>query len=471
MTMVFESFLAKGIAQVSYLLGDDSTGTAAVVDPRADVDVYLDAAQRNSLTITHIFETHIHADFMSGARELAARVGSARMYLSREGAADYGFEHEPVADGDRFHFGSVVMTARHTPGHTPEHLSYLVAQTDRPNSPWGVLTGDSLFVESVGRPDLLGQEQSDELAEQLYHTLRDFYLQLDDRVAVYPGHGAGSACGAAIGERPTSTIGYERQFNPFLQLERLDEFKRFVFEGAPPVPHHYPRLKQLNAQGPPVLHGRPQCPGLTPRQFQAVANRGTPVIDTRSMLAFGGGHVPGAINLGGLPELSVWAGEMLDPDQPILVVLEEDRSLNKILALFLRTGFTQFAGYLVGGMRQWSNQGLPLHKTPQVSVHELRQDGRKVQLLDVRSPREWNEGRIPEATHFYVANLREGLPDLDKNRPVVTYCNSGYRASLAASLLQAHGFADVRNVPGSWQAWTNAGFPIEDAQEKVEAQG
>jgi len=469
MTMVLESFMTKGIAQLSYLVGDDSAGTAAVIDPRPDVDVYVERARQNSLAITHIFETHIHADFMSGSRELAERVGSARMYLSREGGAEYGFEHEAIADGDQFEFGSVVLAARHTPSHTPEHLAFLIAQKERSDAPWGVFTGDSLFVESAGRPDLLGEDQAETLAERLFHTLRNFYLALEDHVIIYPGHGAGSACGASIGDRPRSTIGFERRFNPFLQIDDLEEFKRFVFEGAPPEPHHYKRLKKLNAKGPPVLGGLPRIPALPPRSFQAAASREATVVDTRSMLAFGGGHVPGALNLAALPELSVWAGEMLDPDSTLLLVPEHDHSLDGVLRLLLRTGFTRFGGYLAGGMRQWANKGLPIETTPQVSVQELRNVPRGVQVLDVRSPQEWNQGYIPGAKHYYVAEMREQLPELDRRRPVITYCNSGYRASLAASLLQAQGFSDVRNVPGSWQAWTNARFPVEHPSEKVEA--
>ncbi|MCA9226655.1 MAG: MBL fold metallo-hydrolase, partial [Planctomycetales bacterium] len=331
--------------------------------------------------------------------------------------------------------------------------------------PWGVFTGDSLFVGSAGRPDLLGDEQTDELIEKLFHTLRDYYLKLSDGVIIYPCHGAGSACGADIGERPMGTIGYERETNDFLQYEDFQEFKKFVEENAPPEPHHYKHLKKVNVQGPPVLGHAPPAQGLPPKDFQKAIDSGdAQLLDTRQMLAFGGGHIEGAINIGPRPELSVWAGQMLDYEKPILLVVQDETDLDWIVWQLAYTGFTRFAGYLVGGMKAWENAGLPLRKLSQMTVHELNDQIDNVQLLDVRAPDEWEQGRIPGATHLYVADMRDGLDGasaFDKSKPVVTYCDSGYRADIAASLLQRRGFQDVRNVPGSWQAWNNAGFEVE----------
>lgn len=341
----------------------------------------------------------------------------------------------------------------------------MVAERDRPDALWGIFTGDSLFAGSAGRPDLLGDEQTEQLVEQLFRTLREFYLRLDDGVLLYPGHGAGSACGAAIGDRPMSTIGHERRHNPFLQLADLERFKRFVREGAPPEPHHYKRLKKVNAGGPRVLRGLPIVPPLPVGRFREAVERGdATLVDVRSMLAFGGGHIRGALNIGPRAELSVWAGQMLDPERPILLVAEDETDLDGLVALFLRTGFTEFAGYLVGGMKSWDNAGLPLETTPQLSVHELRRARDEVQILDVRAPEEWEGGHIPGARHRFIADMRDdgSLPDgFDAKRPIAVYCDSGYRASLVASLLQARGYRDVRNVPGSWQAWTKAGYPVE----------
>jgi hydroxyacylglutathione hydrolase len=466
MALQFEHLLTPGIAQLSYLIGDSSTGEAAVIDPRPDCDVYIDMAREAGVSITHIFETHIHADFLSGARELAARVKTAKIYCSVESQPEYGFEHESVRDGDTFEIGSAMLTARHTPGHTPEHLSFLVAEKKHEDTPWGVFTGDSLFVDSVGRPDLLGDEETEGLMKQLYKTMYEFYLGLDDDVIIYPGHGQGSACGPEIGDRLSSTIGYERTFNKYLQCKNAKEFDELVTSQAPPAPTHYPRLKKVNAKGPEVIGHLPRVPALPPQKFKARVEKGDAVlVDTRSMLAFGGDHIEGALNIGATKaELSVFAGWMLDPETPILLVLESDEDLEQVIRYFWRTGFTKFAGYLLGGMEQWISGGLDIQKLPQVSVHEVqnRRDG--LQVLDVRGPDEWEEGHIPGAVHHFFGDLRESVPDLDRDQPIATYCTTGYRASLAASHLQANGFNDVRNIPGSWSAWQSAGYPVEDGE-------
>ncbi len=436
-----------------------------MIDPRADVEVYLDLAREKKVSITHIFETHIHADLVSGARELCARVETATIFVSHEGGARYGFDHEPIHDGDTFTFGAALITARHTPGHTPEHLAYLIAETDHPDVPWGVLTGDSLFVSSAGRPDLLGTAQAKKLAGQLFDTLREFYLRLDDGVIVYPGHGAGSPCGADIGDRLSSTIGHERRFNAFLQFDQVKPFTEFVLSTAPPAPTYYPRMKKVNAKGPEVHGNLPDVPALPPALFmEAIERKDTVLIDTRMMLSFGGGHIRGALSIGGKPELSIWAGWLLDPKKPLLLVLESDDQLQDIVRYFVRTGYTRFAGYLVGGMTAWNNAGLPLDSVGQKTVHDIKRAGKKLQVLDVRSPDEWAEGHIPNARHVFLGALRERLDELDRATPTAVYCDSGYRASIATSILQEAGFAEVCNVPGSWQAWKNAGFPVEGAQ-------
>src|SRR6266571_915042 len=335
MSLVFKTIQTEGIAELSYLLGDDDEGIGAIFDPRADVYVYVDMAREAGLAITHIFETHIHADLVSGSRELCARLESAKIYASGEGGAEYGFAPEKIKDGDRFTFGEVLVTARHTPGHTPEHMSYLLAEADHPDTPWGILTGDSLFVSSAGRPDLLGADHTKELAEKQFHTLHDFYLKLPDHVIIYPNHGAGSPCGADIGDRLSSTIGYERKFNKFLQFDDVKQFTDYALATAPPVPKYYPVMKKVNAKGPEVLGNLPRVPGLAPKAFkEAIEKKAGVLVDARNMLAFGGGHIAGALNIAGTPILSIWAGWMLDPEKPILLVLEDDDDLEKILRLF-----------------------------------------------------------------------------------------------------------------------------------------
>lgn len=462
MALRLKQILTEGIAQLSYLIGDDTARTAAVIDPRPDVAVYLRLARKYGLRITHVLETHIHADFVSGIHELVDQTGgSARAYVSTEGGGRYGFKHQPLHDGDSFEFGETLLTARHTPGHTPEHMSYIASEKGTPKVPFAVFTGDSLFVNSAGRPDLLGDTKTDALVKQLHQTLFKFYLKLDDGVIIYPGHGHGSPCGADIGDRLSSTIGKERRGNPFLKHRTLKEFRAYTVSTAPPTPTYYPRMKKVNAAGAPVIGRLPRVPAMPPKAFsQAIASGRHVLVDTRAMLAFGGAHVHGALNLGAnKAELSLWAGWMLDPKVPIHLVLENDEKLEEVVALFLRTGYTLFGGYLAGGMTAWDNAGLPLQTLRQMPVHELAKD-EDVVRLDVRSPAEWKAGHMPRARHTFLPELRDPKKRPEKNTPLAVYCDSGYRASLAASWLQAHGYTDVRNVPGSWQAWTSAGLPV-----------
>lgn len=462
MSLVFETIATEGLAEISYLIGDDEEGSAAVFDPRTDVEIYLQLARAKNVAITHVFETHIHADLVSGARELAARVGTAKIFASHEAGAHYGFETEPVKDGSEFKFGSLGITARHTPGHTPEHVSYILADGDHPDLPWGVLSGDSLFVGSAGRPDLLGEKETARLAALQFKTLREFYLKLPDSVIVYPAHGSGSPCGAEISDRLTSTIGYERAFNPFLQIDDVEKFTEHCIKTAPPIPKYYPRMKKVNAEGPEILGGLPQVHALPPNEFKkALAKNEAQLIDTRSMFAFGGAHIAGAINIGASPTLSIWAGSLLDPETPILLVLENDGDLDEVVRLFLRTGFTKFAGYLVGGMKAWDNAGFSFAQISQISVHELHGANGQLQVLDVRTDREWKGGHVPHARHIAMPQLRQRAGELDKSKPVAVYCASGYRASIATSILRSEGFEKVMNVPGSWHAWKEAGLPVE----------
>ena len=465
MALIFERIQTAGIAELSYLFGDDSKGIAAVIDPRADVEVYVDLARKHSVSITHVFETHIHADLVSGARELADRTGTAEVYVSGEAGARYGFKPKRIKHGDKFEFGCQVLTVRHTPGHTPEHVSYEVAEKDHLDSPWGVFTGDSLFVNSAGRPDLLGKD-ADKLAAQLYDTLFKYFAKLDAGVIIHPSHGHGSPCGADIGDRLESTIGYEKKFNPYLQKKDKKAFVEYALSSAPPEPTYYKRMKKENAAGPKVLGNLPGIAALPANQFKAAVESGKNVlVDTRSMLAFGGGHIENALSIGATPELTVWAGWMLNPATPILLVLNEDAMAEKVVRFFVRSGYTKFAGYLANGMKAWQNEGYSLVDTPQMTVNEVTTcDG--VQVLDVRSPSEWEKGHIPCAKHIFLPEIPKRVKELDKKRAVVTYCATGYRASLASSLLQQEGFKDVRNMPGSFTAWKNAGLPIEKDGKK-----
>jgi hydroxyacylglutathione hydrolase len=460
MTMRFEQFLAEGVAQCSYLLGDTGSGTAAVIDPRPDCDIYIERAKALGLSITHVFETHIHADFLSGARELVARLKDVpKLCVSVEGGAEYDFEHSAVRDGDCFTFGDLKLVARHTPGHTPEHVSYLLYEKTN-DDPWGVLSGDAFFVDSVGRPDLLGDDKTEQLTEDLFHTTQDFFMSLPEGVIIYPCHGAGSACGPDIGDRMSSTIGYEKQHNKYVQITDLEAFKEEMLQDAPPVPTHYPRMKKVNAAGPEIMHRLPRCPGHTPSVFaDLIQGEDVQLIDVRDMLAFGGGFIPGSINIGLQPELSVWAGWLLDPQKPIALVPQGDADVDRAVELLWRVGFTDFLGYVAGGIGAWREGGRGLDHLRQLTVEELK--GSDVQPLDVRKEDEWDGGHIPGAQHLFLGSLTDHLDDLNRNRSYATYCQSGFRASIAASLLRRSGFKDVATVPGSFGAWRAKGYEVE----------
>ncbi|MFD2257673.1 rhodanese-like domain-containing protein [Luteolibacter algae] len=468
MATIFEKIQTEGIAEISYLLGDDGKGVAAIFDATRDVEKYVKLAKERNLVITHIFETHIHADFVSGSRELENSVGGARIYLSAEGGAEYDFDFQAIRDGDTFEIGDTRIIVRHTPGHTPEHVSYELVSKSEPDSPWGVLSGDSLFVGSAGRPDLLGEETTEKLTEELFHTLRNYYLGLPDGTLIYPAHGQGSPCGADIGDRLHSTIGYEKRTNPFLQYNDLGEFKQFVLGGTPPTPTYYPRMKAVNSKGPEILGASPKIEGLLPDQFEEAMKDEVQVIDTRHMLAFGAGHIAGSMNIGSSPMLSIWAGWLLDPEEPILLIADSDMAIDELVTQLSRTGYTNFAGYLAGGINAWIQAGKTISHLGEQSVHEvnaiLSTNGSEVQLVDVRTPSEWKEGHIPGAMHLFLPELEEEAVKLDKSRITYTYCASGYRASIAASILAKMGFENVVNIPGSWKAWKATGFAVEKGE-------
>ena len=460
MVLVLEQIKVEGIAQLSYLVGDDKAGVAAIIDPRRDVDVYLQIARSLGVRITHIIESHIHADFVSGSHELQARI-DAPIYTGTSN--NYQFDCQQLSEGDELHLGSVTLQVLHTPGHTPEHISLLVFDSQQGEEPFGIFTGDTVFNLDVGRPDLLGGGTEKDLAAKLYHSLFDKILPLGDRLEVYPCHGAGSSCGKSIGDRDRSTIGNERVFSDAFQQRSEQEFVEWILSDLPEPPTHYPRLKKVNAKGVKVMGCIPTLQPLSVSEFQEkMSDDNVVVVDTRSILAFGGGHIPGALNIALHPAFPTWVGWTIDPEKEILLVIESKRDLSLITEQLFRLGYDNLAGYLHGGMLDWQNAGLPLQRVGEMTVRELNQhkDDAELTILDVRSDGEYENGFIPGAKHVYVPHLEEHLDELDKNREIVVYCTIGYRASIAASILQKHGFKKVSNVPGSWTAWKNVDLPV-----------
>jgi hydroxyacylglutathione hydrolase len=462
--MILETIKSEGLAHFSYLIGDDSAGIGAVIDPRRDVDLYLELAHQNNLHIACILETHIHADFVSGSRELAARTG-ATIGVGAEGEVD--FEHRPLHDGDEIELGQFTLQVLHTPGHTPEHVCLLIRGGTAADQPWGLFSGDTLFAGEVGRPDLLGKGTEEKLARQLFDSLRNRLLTLPEDIILYPGHGEGSPCGASIGSRSTSTLGYEKRNNPILSVEDRDEFVRQVMATLTPAPEYYPRMKKINAAGPKVLGRLPHVKPMTADEFeQAIGAEDTVVVDTREIEAYGGAHIANALSIPVRSSFPIWAGRILQPEQQLFFVLPDQAKLDEVVRHLLRVGYENFGGYLRQGMRNWFEAGKPFRRTHQMSIQELKQriesDSHALQVLDVRGDDEWEEGRIPTATHIHAPELTQHLDQLDRQRSVAVYCGSGYRASIAASLLERHGFTSVSNIPGSITAWKAAGYPLEN---------
>ena len=460
--MRLERIYTPGLAQIAYLIGDEETGVATVIDPRRDIEEYLALATSAGLRITHIFETHVHADFVSGASELAQATG-ATIYASRLGES--AFAHTPLDDGDTVEVGSLTFQARLTPGHTPEHLSYLVTDPAVSDRPQALFSGDMLFVGEVGRPDLLGEGQTDVLVSQLFDSIRERLIPLDDDLIVYPGHGAGSACGKKIGDSPSTTIGQEKRVNYAFQIPDRDAFKAEIMAGMPPAPTYYPVLKQVNKAGATLLADLPPEQPMSADAFAEQMDAGALVIDARAPEAFGGAHVEGAIFAGLGPNFTTWMGWLAPYDSDIILVLDHDEQFEAARTELRRIGIDRVLGYLQGGMSAWTASGRDIVSVPQMSVHALhdtleRADG--LTVLDVRSADEWESGHIADAMHQYVAEIVRGKRPAEPEGPIALICGSGYRSSVAASVLQRAGWDDLINVIGGMTAWHTAKLPVED---------
>ncbi len=454
--MFFKQFYLGCLAQASYMIG--SEGEAAVVDPRRDVEEYLEAARANGLVIRHVIETHLHADFVSGHRELAERTG-ARISIGAKAHAR--FDHAPAREGEEIHVGQVVLRFLETPGHTPESVSILVIDRDSSEEPQAVLTGDTLFIGDVGRPDLLGAKISAaELAGMLYDSLHGKLLTLPDSVVVWPGHGAGSLCGRNISSETSSTIGQQRRFNYALQPMSREDFVRMMTIDLPEAPAYFGRDVEANRGGASSLAELPKPARLSPTEVQSRLRNGTIVLDVRPAAAFGAAHVPRAIHIGLGGQFASWAGTLLPAGAPIVLVTEDEEQVAEAQTRLARVGIESIVGFLDGGVAAWDAAGLPLAKTEQVSVDELAAriaEGGPGQVLDVRRPGEWKAGHIASAAHIPLNELAGRTNELDPSRPIHAICASGYRSSIAASLLVDRAF-EVINVVGGMNAWLASGL-------------
>ena len=457
-----QRFEVPGLAHYSYAI--EAAGEAAMIDPRRDIDVYTAYAAANGLRISHVLETHIHADYASGARELAETTGAELLVSGHDGGQDfqYRFPHQAFRDGEQLRMGDLRFVALHTPGHTPEHLSFLLYDAQKGMQPVALFSGDFVFVGSLGRPDLLGEQAKINLAESLYESLQKKIAGLPDSVEVYPAHGAGSMCGSGMDSgRAQSTLGYERQFNPFFLEADKTAFVARILGNVPPFPDYYRRMKRVNSEGPKILRGLPGNAPMALSEFQtAIGSEGATVVDLRPPGAFGAAHIPGAFNIGVGPSLSTWAAWVVPYDRPIFLAGNDGTDYEDAIRSLVRVGLDDVRGYLAGGIRAWIEAGAGSATIPQISVAKMQELAAKgAYLLDVRSDGEWQSGHVKGATHIMGGELPQRTSELPGNTAIHVICGSGYRSSVAVSVLARAGFRNIVNVSGGMTAWNQQKLP------------
>ena len=454
--MFFQQLYLGCLAQASYFIG--ANGEAAVVDPRRDVDEYIALAEAHGVRIKYVIETHLHADFVSGHRELAERTG-ATIVIGAEARAE--FPHLAVHDGDRLDVGDVTLDIMETPGHTPESICIVVTA---PREAPKVLTGDTLFIGDVGRPDLAGGVgfTPQQMASMLYDSLHEKLLQLDDDVEVYPAHGAGSLCGKNISRETSSTIGQQRRFNYALQPMPKETFISMMTADLAEAPDYFARDAKTNRAGARPLGDVPRPAALSADEVRAWMDRGAIVLDVRPSDDFCAAHVPGSISIGLGGQYASWAGALLEPERDLILVAESDAQIDEAVMRLARVGLENARGYLRGGIEAWPSPAT----IAQVSVQELQQmmaTMPALQVVDVRRSGEYHDAHARGAAHLPLHELRAAAAGLDRERPVALLCASGYRSTIAASILEQLGFRELYNVAGGTSAWRAAGLPIEAA--------
>ncbi len=453
--MLIKHFFMNKIALSSYILAGEEC--CAVIDPQRDVDLYIDEARDLGVQITHILQTHMHADFISGHMDLAEKTGAA-IYVAKSAKCE--FEHVALREGDTIELEDIVIKVLETPGHSPDHLCYVVVDTARGEEPVCTFVGDTLFVGDVGRPDIF-PDIANELSDKLYHSLFDKILKLPDYCEVLPAHGAGSLCGRSMGAKWRSTIGYEKKYNPSLQFTDKQEFIHALIDGMPPAPDHFSRCNDINRQGPELILDLPRMNEFNAEAFHNwVETEDIAVVDTRSYLAFGAQHIKGAWSLDIDGNLPTFAGWVLPIDKDLLIVADSYAKAEETNVWLRRVGQDRVVGYLDGGLSGWVTKGYETSHVAQISAAELRDmipDIDAFVLLDVRATTEFEMGHIEGAINIPVADLRERYTELDLDDAIIVICSSGNRSSLGTSILCQHGFENVFNVAGGMTGYDAAG--------------
>ncbi len=460
--MYLQQYFIDGLGCISYLVGCEAKGIAAVIDPDRDIQKYLDTASARGMKITHIIETHLHADHVSGNTELAARTG-AEIYIHE--AANAEFKHHPLNGGDTLTLGNVELQVRFTPGHTPESITLLVVDKTRSNEAWMALTGDTLFVGDAGRPDLVGLDAARDLAGQMHNSLQKEYLPMADGVMIYPGHGAGSLCGKSIGSVLTSTLGYERHHNPALQIADRQQYIAFATSDLPEQPGNHKRIKAINRKGARIL-GEVVPHSLTVQQTVAELQRGASLLDLRSKADYKAKHIPGSIHMDGDNQISNRAGFVLPPDASIVLMLSDVSDYRRVVYSLARVGYDNVIGYLADSLQTWEAMRLPtvsgdIHDINALQLHDMLEEKDSPLVIDVRETWEYMQGHVPGARLISLGEFARHVDEFDPKQPIVLICASGGRSQSAATLLGKKGFEMVYNVVGGTNGWIQRGFPVE----------
>jgi hydroxyacylglutathione hydrolase len=469
--MLLRTFEDRTLAQMSYMVGCQATGEALVIDPARDITPYLATAESEGLRITHITETHIHADYTSGARELAAATG-ALLLLSGEGGADWSYNITPnlspngeglgvrlLHDGDTFRVGNVILDVLHTPGHTPEHLVFMLTDSAGANAPLGLFTGDCLFVGDMGRPDLLetaaGQSGTKEIGARGQFRAMQRLRAMPDYLQVFPGHGAGSACGKALGAVPSTTLGYEKRFNPAFQFEDERAFVDWLLADQPETPPYFGQMKRINRDGVTLLGDLPTPAALDPARLPALIAEGAQVFDVRPLAAFAAGYVAGTISVPLSSKLNSYVGYLLDYTRPYYLIAEAAQ-MPELRPMLYAVGADQIGGYFEPSALVWTAT-LAILPAPEV---QTRIAGDGAYLLDVRGGSEYSARHIAEAHHLPLPFLARQLQTIPREQPIIVQCASGHRSQIAASYMRAHGFRDVSSLAGGITGWMMAKLPV-----------
>jgi len=455
--MYFEQFYLGCLAHASYMLA--SEGEAIVIDPQRDVEIYLTAAAEHDLKIGHIFETHLHADFVSGHKELAERTG-ATIYIGPHGGAR--FTRTEVGDGFQLRVGKLRIDVLNTPGHTPESICMVVTDEEKSEEPWAVFTGDTLFIGDVGRPDLSQSHTPAELAGLLYDSLHNKLMKLPRDVLVYPAHGAGSLCGRNMRAERSSTIATERMTNYALQIGSRDEFIRELTSKVPVRPDYFLQDAEINRDGAAPLSELRELQPLSPQALKTMLEEGVIALDVRPPSDFAKGHVPVSINIALSGQFASWAGSVLGLSSRPVLIADNDDQLSEARLRLARIGIENVRGFLDGGIAGWQQAGMPLATLQEVSVNQVNAWLRsgEAELLDVRREGEWKTTHIEGAVWAPLDTLSTNLPALAHDRRIAVHCKSGYRSAIACSVLQRAGFQNVANVLGGIDAWQAANLPI-----------